>query len=125
MPVILPLHPRTKKKLSKANIILNGQIRIIDPVGYLDMIMLEKNANKIATDSGGIQKEAFFYKKSCIILRDETEWVELIDIGVNYLAGADKERILCLLNEHNTIESNESFYGDGNAAKKILKEIIK
>ena len=109
--------------------ITNEELLILDVdvliPAALENTITEKNANKIATDSGGIQKEAFFYKKSCIILRDETEWVELIDIGVNYLAGADKERILCLLNEHNTIESNESFYGDGNAAKKILKEIIK
>ena len=90
--VILPLHPRTRKIIESEG--LSTQFEILDPVSYLDMINLTKNSSLIITDSGGLQKEAYFFNKYCIILRDETEWVELVENGVGYLVGADENRIL-------------------------------
>jgi UDP-GlcNAc3NAcA epimerase len=98
-PVILPLHPRTKKAITDRQIQSNEALRLIEPVDYLDMVMLEKHAKTILTDSGGIQKEAYFHRTPCITLRDETEWVETITSGWNQLAGCRSENILrCLEN---------------------------
>jgi UDP-GlcNAc3NAcA epimerase len=124
--VVLPLHPRTKKILERENIRLNFEL--LGPVGYFEMIELLKNCAFVITDSGGLQKEAFFFKKQCLVIRDETEWTELVELGYNHLVGADKQRIL---NKVGAIKnSNPGFhekpYGDGNAAEKIalfLKEI--
>lgn len=87
VPVVLPLHPRTRAALTREGILegVTGDIRLIEPVGYLDMVMLEKNARLIVTDSGGVQKEAFFYGVPCLTLREETEWVELVERGWNRL----------------------------------------
>ena len=123
--VVFPIHPRTKKILDKYNIKINGQIIPIDPVGYLDMILLEKNAYKIATDSGGVQKEAYFHGVPCLTLRNETEWVELVKAGVNHLVGADKNKILEVLNTKESDFKNQLLYGDGFAAKKIINGLIK
>jgi len=94
--VIFPIHPRTKNRVKEFGLedYLKGKVRIIDAVGYLDMIKLEKNAYAILTDSGGVQKEAFWLKVPCITLREETEWVETVKFGWNRLVGTDKERIL-------------------------------
>ena len=81
--VVLPMHPRTRSRLLSNNLTIPLNVLVIEPVGYLDMVMLEKNASLIVTDSGGIQKEAFFYEVPCLTLRDETEWVELVDAGWN------------------------------------------
>jgi UDP-GlcNAc3NAcA epimerase len=125
LPVIIPLHPRTKKMLAKNNITLNGHIVPIKPLGYLDMILIEKNALKIATDSGGVQKEAFFYQVPCITLREETEWVELISAGANRLSGTNKKQIITLLNTALSFPDTKQFYGDGNAAEKIIDTLLK
>src|SRR5574344_1919859 len=96
--IILPLHPRTKKLLenlqTKNQKLLTKNLTIIDPVGYLEMVWLIDNCDFVMTDSGGLQKEAYFFEKQCITLRDETEWVELVECGANILVGADKEKIL-------------------------------
>ena len=125
-PVILPLHPRTKGYLARYNlnetIATNPSLHLIDPVDYLDMAMLEKNAATILTDSGGIQKEAYFYRTPCITLREETEWTETVDAGWNQLAGYHTEKILeCLKNTPAKSEIND--YGDGHAAEKIVQAI--
>ena len=125
-PVILPLHPRTKGYLAQYNlnavIASNPSLRLIDPVDYLDMVMLEKNAAIILTDSGGVQKEAYFYRTPCITLRDETEWTETVDAGWNQLSGYRTERILeCLANTPTKSEIDD--YGDGHAAEKIIQAI--
>ncbi|MFP3982440.1 MAG: non-hydrolyzing UDP-N-acetylglucosamine 2-epimerase [Desulfurivibrionaceae bacterium] len=125
-PVILPLHPRTRAALAREGIEPRN-IQLIDPVGYLDMVTLESNAAIIATDSGGVQKEAFFYKVPCVTLRDETEWVELVEHGFNHLAGADKTNIIHSASElkgrHH--DWSLSLYGKGDAASLIVSSIHK
>ena len=126
-PVILPLHPRTKNNIEiwqiDSIIASNKSLQLIEPVDYLDMIMLEKHAKTILTDSGGIQKEAYFHRTPCITLRDETEWVETIASGWNQIASYRKENILaCLTNKMPQTEIDE--YGDGHAADKIIHALL-
>ena len=122
--VILPLHPRTKRIIQNIGLKLKN-ITIIEPVGYLEMVWLLDNSDMVITDSGGLQKEAFFFKKPCITLRDETEWVELIENKFNVLAGANKEKILDV---YRSFEFNNNFdvdlYGDGRASERIVKELL-
>ncbi|MCC8142759.1 MAG: UDP-N-acetylglucosamine 2-epimerase (non-hydrolyzing) [Tannerellaceae bacterium] len=122
-PVILPLHPRTHTYLKAYNLLQAVQehpgIHLIDPVGYPDMVMLEKHASLILTDSGGIQKEAYFHQTPCITLREETEWEETVLAGWNQLAGTDTERIISCYN-NSKIGSYIDEYGSGNAADKII-----
>jgi len=121
--IVLPLHPRTKAILEKNGLKVNCSI--IDPVGYLEMVGLIRNAKLIMTDSGGLQKEAFFFGKPCITLRNETEWVELISNRFNVLAGANREKILDL---YKNFEFNDKFsmnlYGGGTASKVIIEELL-
>ncbi len=123
--VVLPLHPRTRKILADSHLDIS-QLTVISPVGYLNMIWLIKNSACIFTDSGGLQKEAFFFEKPCITMRDETEWVELVDSGVNFLAGADKEKILAAFEGVFSISENynQEIYGSGCASKKIVQALI-
>ncbi|CAN5313265.1 UDP-N-acetylglucosamine 2-epimerase (non-hydrolyzing) [soil metagenome] len=122
--VVLPLHPRTKSLLKSLSIKLD--VKIIEPVGYFDMLSLLENCKLVLTDSGGLQKEAYFFNKFCITLRDQTEWVELVDAGANELAGANTEKILALFKKsQNKVISRENLYGDGNAAKKIVASLAK
>ena len=124
-PVVLPLHPRTRKIIESNQIEIQNNIKIINPVGYLDMLILEKNAYKIITDSGGIQKEAYFFGVDCITLRNETEWSELVDIGVNILVGSKQKMIIDAMNKNkNKNYTNSSLYGNGKAAKIIVNSII-
>ena len=128
--VILPLHPRTKQKLKSLSLLLNT-ITIIEPVSYLEMVWLLDNCSLVITDSGGLQKEAYFFKKPCITLRDETEWVELIEIGVNKLVGSDKEKIIEVYKNfinHYSLYTNRyllNLYGDGKTSEKIVRELLK
>lgn len=126
LPVVLPLHPRTKKKINEYKIPLNGQIYPIDPIGYLDMVLLEKNANMIVTDSGGIQKEAFFYEVPCITLREETEWVELVENGFSTLVGSDTDKIVTTYQKmiNKSSEFNIDLYGDGKTREKIVNLLV-
>lgn len=123
LKIILPLHPRTRKFLQDYEMgTMNNNIILIDPISYLEMVYLEKNCKLILTDSGGVQKEAFFHQKPCVTLRDETEWVELVAMGVNGLAGADPGSILSLCSEFLDMDPNKFNarpYGEGNAAQKI------
>jgi UDP-GlcNAc3NAcA epimerase len=124
--VILPLHPRTKKIVE--NLQLNIQnLTIIDPVGYLEMVWLIDNCSLIMTDSGGLQKEAYFFEKPCITLRDETEWVELVEIGANILVGADKDKIINAFKNSSSFNIQSSIsdlYGGGKASENIIKELL-
>lgn len=121
--IVFPSHPRTKKMLNKFNLALSDNVKIIDPVGYLDNLVLLGNAKKILTDSGGIQKEAYFLKIPCITLRNETEWVETVQDGWNVLVGADKEKILNMVEIFNPKRKQTAKFGDGNAAEKIIAVI--
>jgi UDP-GlcNAc3NAcA epimerase len=122
--VMLPLHPRTRSLLESNHIRLNTYV--IDPVGYFDMLALLKNCRLVLTDSGGLQKEAYFFEKFCITLRDQTEWVELVEAGANVLTGADKHTILTQFNAHyqKSIKVKEGLYGDGHAAALIVNHLI-
>ena len=123
IPVVLPIHPRTRSILGKLNIV--PKFNMIDPVGYFDMLMLLKNCQMVITDSGGIQKEAFIFKKHCITLREQTEWVELVENGFNMLVGANAQSMLQAYNVMNNRTSNFSLnlYGNGNAAEYIANQI--
>jgi len=125
IPVIIPLHPRTRKKIVLPD---SGSadhrflaITFIEPLGYLDMVMLEKNAKVIITDSGGVQKEAYFHGVPCVTVRDETEWVELVKIGANSLAGTRKESIFeaFQMMKGRNVEIKR-LYGDGDSSEKIV-----
>jgi len=122
--IILPLHPRTKKILKELQIDTDN-LTIIDPVGYLEMVWLIDNCSLVMTDSGGLQKEAYFFAKQCITLRDETEWVELVENGFNTLVGADKMKILTVFNNTPAFSDKDlDLYGGGRASEKIVKELM-
>jgi len=122
-PVILPMHPRTRARIVQFDLAVPKNIYIIDPVGYLEMIWLEMNATLITTDSGGVQKEAYFHGKPCITLREETEWTELVEAGWNVLAGANTCAIQHHLNRDHTPGDIGAFYGDGESADVIVRRI--
>jgi len=128
MPIVWPVHPRTRNTLSSSGLLgkLNRSVMLIDPVGYLDMVQLEKFASLIMTDSGGVQKEAFFHKVPCITLRDETEWVELVNSGWNHLIPpADISSMLEITKKAlETAPSEVSPYGVGTAARAIISELL-
>jgi len=122
-PVILPVHPRTQKALSKVNVHLEENVRIIDPVGYFDMLVLEENARLIATDSGGVQREAYYLEVPCLTLRDETEWVATIETGWNKLVGADQKLILDNWFDFVLPAEHPPIYGNGTAGEHIAEVI--
>lgn len=132
--ILLPLHPRTAKLLSQNlstdlynKIKANQFIKIIPPVSFLEMIALEKNAQLVITDSGGVQKEAFFFQKPCIILRSETEWIELVECGSAKIADADETKILEAYTYFTKTKNLQfpALFGDGKAAEFICDEILK
>lgn len=124
--VILPLHPRTKKIIENLKLDIQN-LTIIDPVGYLEMVWLIDNCSLVMTDSGGLQKEAYFFAKPCMTLRDETEWVELVECEANTLVGADKEKILEAFKNNLTFNIENSkldLYGGGEASENIIKTLL-
>ena len=125
IPIVVPMHPRTRNILAQ-----NYQLpdfTIIDPVGYFDMIMLLKSCEMVITDSGGVQKEAFFFAKHCITLREQTEWVELVENGFNLLVGSDIDKLRDAFDFFRTKKSDFSInlYGNGKAAEMAAAEIFK
>jgi UDP-GlcNAc3NAcA epimerase len=123
-PVIFPVHPRTRQKINQMGLINRKSsiknLQFIDPVSYLDMLLLEQNARMILTDSGGVQKEAYFFDVPCLTLRPETEWVETVQSGWNVLVGTDQERILSGLNHvFPDLDNRSDLFGDGHAASKM------
>lgn len=132
IPAIVPLHPRTSKQLRQLIPVTLSEkvrtaqlLRLLTPVSYLDMISLEKNAGVVLTDSGGVQKEAYFFQKPCIILRNETEWVEIVDAGAAALADADPVRIMEAFEQYHTMPPHDfpPVFGDGHAALYICRKI--
>ncbi|WP_411969026.1 non-hydrolyzing UDP-N-acetylglucosamine 2-epimerase [Haloferax sp. YSSS75] len=124
-PVVFPVHPRTENALKAADlwtrVAEDENIVLVDPVGYLDFVRLLDGAERVATDSGGVQKEAFYLDKRCVTLRDETEWVETVDSGWNTLVGADTDAIRTALQSTDSLPDKPSLYGDGTAAQRIVE----
>jgi UDP-N-acetylglucosamine 2-epimerase len=122
-PVILPLHPRTRSAVASAGLRLPGNVMLIEPVGYLEMVALELHATAIATDSGGVQKEAYLAGVPCITLRSETEWVETVAAGWNRLVGSDPSGLGEAIGDSGFMDRSRprpDLYGDGNAAQRIV-----
>lgn len=119
-PIVLPLHPRTLKKIKQNGLQLD--VNVIEPVGYLEMLWLLKHCQLILTDSGGVQKEAFFFSKYCVTMRDQTEWVELVEHNANTLVGADTKNIIAAVKNNiaRVVRDSSQLYGGGNAAKNIV-----
>jgi UDP-GlcNAc3NAcA epimerase len=122
--VVMPLHPRTSGLIEKYGLEL--KVDLIDPVGYFDMIELLKNCSLVMTDSGGLQKEAYFFEKNCVTMRDETEWVELVENGFNLLSGANGALIIehtqTMLSKASDFSSQ--LYGDGHAGEQIVEILL-
>jgi len=121
--LVLPCHPRTEKYFKKYGLWdeLIEHVKVTNPVGYFDMLMLEKNARKILTDSGGVQKEAYILKVPCITLRVNTEWVETVEDGWNVLVGSDKEVIIKMVNEFEPDDEQKNVFGEGKASSEIRR----
>ena len=122
--VLLPLHPRTKAIINNMKIKID--FLMIDPVGYFDMLQLIKNCSLVITDSGGLQKEAYFFKKNCITTRDQTEWTELVDNGVNVITGADRHKIILASEKmiHQQPQFDKDLYGNGKASLIIAESLL-
>lgn len=125
MPVIFPVHPRTRGRLESSAIAWREHVHMIDPVGYIDMLTLQRSAWLVLTDSGGIQKEAFLLGVPCVTLREETEWVETLDAGWNVLVGSRKEAILEAVRRPRPQPWQRNPYGEGDAALRIVQSIVR
>jgi len=121
LSVIFPVHPRSRDRVEKLISQTDGNIRIVDPVGYLDMMMLERYSNMIITDSGGVQKEAYLHKTPCLTVRGETEWVETVRDGWNYIVGDQLEKISILSKNFPEPKGWNHHYGDGHSSDKIIE----
>lgn len=126
MMVIIPIHPRTLKMLNRFDIHsdIRDSIKVIDPVGYMEMLKLQKNSSVIVTDSGGLQKEAYFSKVPCVTIRQTTEWSETVTAGWNSLCDADPEAIFCAIREVSEGKDHPDIFGNGDTAKIILDTLI-
>jgi UDP-GlcNAc3NAcA epimerase len=131
--IVLPLHPRTRKKMTELlepavaeELQENSRIQVIDPAGFLDMISLESNCSLVITDSGGVQKEAFFFKKPCIILREQTEWVEIVENGNALLVGSSEDKLIEAYHQLTTKKdyTYPPFFGDGHASEEICRLML-
>lgn len=122
--VVLPFHPRTRKLIAEQGLELN--VHLIDPVGYFEMVWLLNHCHLVLTDSGGVQKEAFFFGKACVTMRDQTEWGELVEVGANELVGADERLIVEAVakNFGRSIVDAEQLYGGGGASQRIVDTLL-
>jgi UDP-GlcNAc3NAcA epimerase len=122
-PIVFPVHPRTRAVLTTFGLAVPANVQLVEPVGYLDMLLLEKHARLILTDSGGVQKEAYFFGVPCVTLREETEWVETVEAGWNVLVGADSQRIAAAVQDMTPLRAPQAVFGDGRASERVV-EII-
>jgi UDP-GlcNAc3NAcA epimerase len=122
--MVFPSHPRTLKAIRSADFSLGKNIKLVEPVGYLDMLWLEKNARMILTDSGGVQKEAYWLGVPCVTLRTETEWVETAQLGWNIVAGVDRSNILAAVQNFSIPNSRPALFGDGDASQQIVQYLL-
>jgi UDP-N-acetylglucosamine 2-epimerase len=120
-PIVFPAHPRTKQALSRLQARFESHVRLIDPIGYFDMVRLEDHARLIATDSGGVQREAYFLGIPCLTMRDETEWTETLEVGWNRLVGADPEQIVDAWFNFKPPPDHPPIFGDGKAGEAIVQ----
>jgi UDP-GlcNAc3NAcA epimerase len=124
--IVLPLHPRTKNIIAQQSIVLSSNIKVLDPLSYTDFMRYMKHCTLLISDSGGIQKEAYFMHKNCLVLREETEWTELIKSRNNTLVGTDKAAIIAAFEQRN--EMNQDFstpiYGTGKTAEEIIQCLL-
>ncbi len=118
-PIVFPVHPRTRAALDRLGLSLASHVHVLEPVDYLDMLMLESYARAILTDSGGVQREAYFLSIPCITLREETELIETVEVGWNRLAGTDSDHIVTAVREFVPPTAHPPLFGDGNAAERI------
>lgn len=127
MPLVLPLHPRTRNIIAQRGLADTlGKATLVEPLSYMDMVRLEQSARVILTDSGGVQKEAFFYQVPCVTMRDETEWTETVDLGWNRLVGADRSLIVdAVLGAARPVGNGAQPYGNGEASKAIIEELLR
>jgi UDP-N-acetylglucosamine 2-epimerase len=127
--VVLPLHPRTRKMMKAYHLLPNVQgLRLTEPVSYLDMVKLMKHSRAVFTDSGGVQKEAYWLKVPCFTLREETEWVETVESGWNVLVGTEEKRILSAvktLDERKGTKRRKTLFGNGKASEKIIQTLVR
>lgn len=125
VPVVFPVHPRTRRALERDGVQVSGAVRCVEPVGYLDMLQLVKHSSLVITDSGGLQKEAYFLEKACVTVREETEWTELVEAGANVVAGYRREGIVAAFRQMwgRSIRFDERLYGSGDAAQKICQTV--
>jgi UDP-GlcNAc3NAcA epimerase len=119
--IVFPVHPRTRNALARIDVRFASHVRLIEPVGYFDMMMLEENARLIATDSGGVQREAYFLGIPCLTLRDETEWGETVQVGWNKLIGIEPDHILAAWRNFTPPVERPPIFGDGTAAQRIAQ----
>jgi len=119
MPVVFPAHPRTQQVIKRHEITMRDNVHMVQPVSYLTMLQLEANADCILTDSGGVQKEAYWLGVRCITLRDETEWVETVSLGWNRLVGIDRTAIINAVQNWQPAGDRPPVYGDGHSAEQI------
>jgi len=126
-PVVFPVHPRTRKNLAAFGLWerLRSKVKAIEPVDYLDFLALLMSAAKVVTDSGGVQKEAYFFGIPCVTLRDETEWIETMEDGWNALVGTDTVDILDAIERFNPEGTKSKSFGDGHAAERIARILDK
>ncbi len=120
-PIVFPIHPRTRRALQDANLTVSSNVRATGPVGYLEMLALERHSRMVLTDSGGVQKEAFFFGVPCVTLRTETEWIELVEAGWNRVVGLDRERIVSAVKEWRPAGSRPSLFGNGDSSERIVE----
>jgi UDP-GlcNAc3NAcA epimerase len=123
-PIVFPAHPRTRAALATSGMSLAPNVHMIEPVSYLDMLSLEKNARLILTDSGGVQKEAYFFAVPCVTLREETEWVETVETGWNVVVGANAACLVRTVHSFAVPEVRPALYGDGQTAERIVKVLV-
>lgn len=121
--IVFPAHPRTSQAIDQINCRLSPTVKLIEPVSYLEMLALERDARLILTDSGGVQKEAYLFDVPCITLRQETEWVEMVEAGWNVLVGASKEKIIRAIKEFRPEGKRPEIFGDGMASQKIAHHL--
>jgi UDP-N-acetylglucosamine 2-epimerase (non-hydrolysing)/UDP-GlcNAc3NAcA epimerase len=126
-PVVFPMHPRTRKALDQAGLAelvelgTRANLMVIEPLGYMDMVRLVSSSRMVLTDSGGLQKEAYWLGVPCVTLREETEWVETVQVGWNVLVGTNPDKIIAAVNGFTPPNARPSLYGDGHTAQRCLE----